>query len=388
MYDNNGRGSADDYSFGFSDMDGWLGGTGDGSGTSNNYSAGSDGSFIPENNLSDNMNSIPVPDLNEVSDDDIWNSGNTYNDDSDKQEYDPPAEPKEYSEAYKKALSKVSRHKEDRKSIWQYRFGESNNADFGIPEWPARYNIEKYKYGDIAVKRPKAFYGRSHLVAKIILAAWLAASIVLTVVFFLKREYWTIVWSMIQITAGVCIYFALRPLNRLKKFPIFLAADALLTGGVIALRLAEPRGFAAFSSNMETTFITLFFTIVGAIPVTFGSAVLFRYLSRCSVKIMGMCINCIRVSAKNNTSKLYCPIYEFFYNKRKYIVRPDSYSTAAPPKLGEMYKLRINPLSPTDYFDVKRDGRLYVIVIVSGAIVMAVSLIFFITTVVNAFLSV
>lgn len=405
MNNKNGSGGADDFSFGFSEMDGWL------SGTDGRSDVNSSNAYITDNGFNnsgdvngsnayitdDGFNNSGINDYESVFGDEysepdsISVSAGTYNESDEAQVYDRPAEDGEYSEAYEKALSKVSRHKEDKKSIWQYSFGESNGADFGMPDWPARHEVEKYKYGDVAVKRPRflrALYGRSHLAAKIMFVSWLAVSIVLTAVFFSKREYWTIIWGTMQITAGICAYFALLPRNRLKKFPVFLVVDALLTGGIIAFRFAEPRGFAALSENMKSIFGGLFFAIVGVITVTFGSVVLFRSLSRCSVKIMGMCMNYVRVGTRGSTTVVYCPIYEFFYNKRKYIVRPDSYTSAAPPERGKMYKLRINPLNPTDYFDVKRDGNLYVIVIVCGAIFAVTSSIFFIVSIINAFLSV
>ena len=358
----------DDLSFGFSGADGWLGGTDGSFGQNNGFAGdGTDG----YNGGNDDFNGMSGGDmadgLNAGCDDNAQDTYSAQTANSEEPVYDRPAEPEEYSDAYQKALSKVSRHKEDQKSIWQFGFGESSKADFGMPDWPARHHIEKYKYGDVAVKRPKMGYGRSHTAAKIMLGVWLAAGIAASVFFFTKHEFWTIIWYVIQAIAGIGTYLAIKPVNRLKGFPIFIVIDALLTGGIIALRFAKPEPFAKLASDMGLTLGLLLFSVVGVITLLYGGIKFFRSMSRCSHTVGAMCLNAVKVHSRKSSTVTYCPIYEFFYNGRKYIVRPDTFTSSVPPKPGKMYKLRINPLYPTDYYDLKRDGTVDIVIIAIGA---------------------
>ena len=395
MNDNNGKSGMDDLSFGFSGTDGWLGGTDGSFGQYNGFEDNGAAGYNSGNDVFNGMSGGDMAeDLNAGYDD---NAQDTYSAQIAKSEepvydsyadtvYDRPAEPDEYSDAYQKALSKVSRHKEDQKSIWQFGFGESNKADFGMPDWPARHHIEKYKYGDIAVKRSKMNSGRSHIAAKIMLVAWLVIGIAASVFFFTKHEFWTIIWYIIQAIAGLGTYFAIKPVNRLKGFPIFLVIDALLTGGVIALRFAKPEGIKNLTETMGLVLGLLVFSIVGIITLLYGGIKFFRSMSRCSHTVEAMCLNAVKVHSRKSSTVTYCPIYEFFYNGRKYIVRPDVFTSSVPPKLGKMYKLRINPLYPTDYYDLVRDGMTDIVVIIFGAIWTAFCSGFVIMNIVRAFM--
>ncbi len=351
MYGRNG--SEEDYSFGFSGTEGWLGGTEGGSDTlgEQDYIGNDSGSLENCFDQSSVENDVP------------------YNDGAAEPfEYDRPADPDEYSDSYMKALEKVSRHKEDQKSIWTFDFGSSDKADYGMPDWPRRRHIEKYKYGDISVQRPKKRNGRASLGAKIMFALWLVLGSVATVVFFSKREFWVLIWFFIQAITGICVYFGVSPKNRVKGFAVFIVADALLTAGVVALRFGNPAAFMRLADSMESIVGTIIASSIGAAFLTYGIAGYSRSKSRCPYIVDAMCLNCIRVTKRSSTAKCYCPIYEFFFNGSKYLVRPDSYNNLAPPKPGGMYKLRIDPLYPTDYFDIKRDGAPHKAAIILGGI--------------------
>ena len=277
--------------------------------------------------------------------------------------YDIPAEPDEYSDAYKKVLPLTNKNKKDNQNIWLKQIGKNSETD---SLWPANRFIEKYKYGDVSVIRRRITFKRTHIAAKIMFALWIVLSTAAALYLFTQMEQWVIIWWLLNTVIGTGLFIMIAPGYRLKLFPLFLATDVLIAGGLAFLRQSAPEGFYRLSHDIETALSLSANICIGMMVMFYGAASFLHSRARCSYTVEALCLNVLTPPGSN--VRYYCPIYEYFYNDCKYIVRPDSYICLPPPDVDGVYKLRINPLYPTDYYDPKCDGRPDIIKTVIGAV--------------------
>ena len=333
MYNSSGNKGADDRSFGLSGSDGWLGGTDTGSdgwlggtGSYNGSSFGNEG----YNNSGYN---------NRYDNNGYDNNGNNTGFGSD----DAPR-PGSAEDRLRKAIAA------NNGAIWKAgrKTGRRNKRDAVTV------------YREVASVRKKPVYEPAGPGAVICFVLWLAVTAGVSFFCLKAGEYWEILFFIIQAAAGITVFCASLPKNRLKHFIIFLAADLAFAALIVILRFAMPRPFHTISVRaLPVASAAALLSSAGLMIMVFSITGIMHRRQRCTFSVQGKCLDVMSRKARNDGffSKTYCPIFEYIYNGEKYIVRPKSYKTMTPPALNSVSEMLINPDEPEEYFDIEREVR-------------------------------
>ena len=267
--------------------------------------------------------------------------------------------------------------KKELNSVWESEF--SRNMQ-GRRSWETRH-----PYASKAVKRKKQKSRSANNTAIKVFLGWIFVSIVLTALAAWKHEFWTITWFILQMTAGITIYSCSLPKNKLKLFTVYLIAVVLLTGALIGARCFYPDVFRRLSFVSAPTDISISFVAsFGLFIMVYSIASMHNRKIRCTEKVNAICLEVLRHRSKKGGTT-YCPVYGFLYRGNKYIVKMDYYSNISPPSVNSECDLMINPDAPEDFYDVRRDGTMSILLILIGLLWAGACYFLLIRSVITAF---
>ncbi len=191
-----------------------------------------------------------------------------------------------------------------------------------------------------------------------LLTGWLAATSAALVILFFFQQFWPVLPFVLQLAAGLGVYFLSQPQNRTKEMKKFLIADTVFILLQIPLCLIFPAFFHKMSVNALAMVFVSLFVIVGVGVGVYNFRTLHRLKRECTETVQGMCIDVLRRrthSHKGGSSTVYCPVYEYFFNNERYESEYRNYSNIRVPHVGDVDTLLINPKNPYEFYEPKRD---------------------------------
>ena len=321
--------------FGFSDSDGWLGGTG-----------------YQENNEFGNNNF-----------DDI----NTYN----GNQYRPSAPPPQ--------------------SYPQNTYGEPHRYGSELPPYRDGYR-DPFSSGISGAPRntfeaagptpPPLILPSKRLSAGFIVLffAWLVITTGTTAFTMFSGEIWTTFPYSLQLFAGLTVFFIAPPARRSFAFGTFIFIDALFIAGIIVVRLLNPMFTLALTRHSAIHILEALAFITG-FSLTVGRLITgAKRKKNCTVPVEGKCLRVITdyvPYTKGKTVSLFRPVYQYEYRGRHYESFDNDNPKLKAPRTGEAQTLLLDPESPADICVRNKTTTGGVILIITGILLMIGSAAFF-----------
>ncbi|MBE5944264.1 MAG: DUF3592 domain-containing protein [Lachnospiraceae bacterium] len=144
----------------------------------------------------------------------------------------------------------------------------------------------------------------------------------------------------------------------------------------LVLAASENSDFANKMDKIAPVLITGFFAVAGIILTIVAVIKKFGMKERCTQIVTATCVDIdshINYDDDGPDTRVYCPIYEFYYNGQTHRVSNNVYSNFSIPQIGTNVQLFINPYEPEEFLEEKRGGA-YSIIIFIGIVFMLVGI--------------
>lgn len=214
---------------------------------------------------------------------------------------------------------------------------------------------------------------KSNLIGTIFLI-WFIGSIISMLYLSKINEYYTI-----MIFGQYFLVFGLIPLKaaigkeKLISIPFILVGLCCI---VIPYLMMNPDLLSVNLNwnNIIPLLLILVFVIAGIamifIPVIFNN----KLKKICTITVNAKIVD-YKCTYSDNRKKLYCPIYEFEFNGKKYEVSNNKYSNFDNKPIETIINLKINPDNPNEFIDNRNFDSL---IIILGIIFLTISIPIFI----------
>lgn len=135
---------------------------------------------------------------------------------------------------------------------------------------------------------------------------------------------------------------------------IFCVAGALLIGIPLWLILAEkyPDSFPQPTDDLTKNLAGLICILIGVCIAVFPTLAELYNRRVCTESVMATCVmvKSHMVSGKNGSRRVYCPVWEFYYNGSTYTADENSYSSDSRFEIGDVQEIFCNPLDPEEIY--------------------------------------
>ncbi len=147
--------------------------------------------------------------------------------------------------------------------------------------------------------------------------------------------------------AGIYLFTTVDLDRKTMLFLIFPfgGAGMMIFSGIYTFGNSENK---AFVLNMLPFLIAGTLFLVGATIILHTISINKYNKTYCTESVMAECIEV--KSQYDEGTKLYCPVYSFYYNGKAYEVCNEEYNNVVVPKINEKYEIFINPDKPTEYY--------------------------------------
>lgn len=208
----------------------------------------------------------------------------------------------------------------------------------------------------------------------IIFIIWFLGSIFLLMYLSKINAYYTV-----MVFGQYFFVFGLIPLSKGKGMERLISIPFILVGLgciIIPYLIMNPSILSVdVKWNSVIPLLCVFMFVLAGLSMVFVPIINNKKLKKlCTLTVYAKIIEYSYTYSKNG-QKLYCPIYEFEFNNKKYEVCNNKYTNFGNKPVGTIVNLKINPNNPHQYID---NAKFAIFVIILGISFLVISIPLFI----------
>lgn len=153
---------------------------------------------------------------------------------------------------------------------------------------------------------------------------------------------------------GLLIFIDQKLSLRNAPVLIFCVVGALMIGIPLWLILAEkyPDSFPQPTDDLTKNLAGMICILIGVCIAVFPTLAELHNRRVCTESVMATCVMVKSriVRGKNGSRRVYCPVWEFYYDGNTYTAEENSYSGNSRFEVGEVQEIFCNPLDPQEIY--------------------------------------
>lgn len=153
---------------------------------------------------------------------------------------------------------------------------------------------------------------------------------------------------------GLFIFIDQKPSLRNAPVLIFCVVGALMIGIPLWLILAEkyPDSFPQPTDDTTKNLVGMICILIGACIAVFPTLAELHNRRVCTESVMATCVmvKSHMVRGKNGSRRVYCPVWEFYFDGNTYTAEENSYNGSSRFEVGDIQEIFCNPLDPEEIY--------------------------------------